>query len=168
MIEFVPDAPWWASYAFGVVLALIAAVPTVMATRAKREARRAAVVTEEAHAETQAQLGRVLHNVENSHRIGLRDDLDQKVGGIIDVLEALRSEVGGLHSDHRDTQKQIAHINKNIEGIRTEARRDRRRIGTVERNFTKALDSAQNLLDMHHPGGVDLWDDVEEDPDDQL
>jgi predicted nucleic acid-binding Zn-ribbon protein len=167
IVEPVPDAPWWAN--FMLILTVVAVVPTVTALAAKRQAKRATVVTEEAHAETSEKMDRVLHNVENSHSRGLRDDLDDKIGNVVNAIEGLRRDLGGVHSELRDARDDIGHVRRDVDGIRTEARRDRRRIGNVERNLTTALGKAQGLLELHHPGGTDLLAGLEEDPpDDQL
>lgn len=149
-MTLVPDAPWWANVLLVLTLTII---PSVFAVKARHEAKRSADTAEASQVATANQLGRVLHNVENSHEHGLRDDLDDKFAQVVSVVEALRDDVGGMHGELRDARSDVDHVRRDIRGIRQDARTDRRRISVVERRFTSALEIAQDLLDANHPGG---------------
>jgi hypothetical protein len=160
-----PDAPWWANL---LLLAFVALVPTVFALRAKHAATKAADVAETTHAESVDKLDRVLHNVENSHQTGLRDDIDEKLGALARLVNLVRDDVGGLHSEVRDARIDIGRVQHDVTVVRGEARRDRRRIGGVERRLATALETAQDIIDHNNPDGPQLLAGYVEDPDDEV
>lgn len=112
-----PDAPWWVNVAFLIIV--LAVVPAVTTWITQRGTRRHV-------AETQESVGIIREQVQNTHEMNLRDDLDEKIGGLdrkigqlADAQQAAREDVGGLHSEVRALRLDVA-------GVRTDARQDRR------------------------------------------
>ncbi len=132
----VPGAPWWANVGLVVLAVVAAAVTTWWTTRGTR--RRVE--------ETQADVGKVLHQVANSHEVDLRADLDGKfarlevvVGRLADGQEAIREDVGGLHSEMRD-------VRKDVKGVRDDARRDRRELAEQRDRLDKHLEEVPQIV----------------------
>lgn len=117
-----PDAPWWVNAVLQVALIVGAVWIATRTTRKKVDAQADDIKA-------------VRHQVQNSHRTNLRDDIDGTteqvaqlgvaVGRLADSVEGLREDVGGLHSETRD-------LRKDVTGVRDDARRDRRRIAELE------------------------------------
>jgi hypothetical protein len=145
-----PDAPWWANLLTAILIAAISG--SVVWLGSRRGVRKATTATNDA-------LAKVLDHVANNHKVGLRDDLDEKfeglaraIGSLADQQEATRNDVGGLHSELRDAREDVGHLQRDIEGIRTDSRRARRRESALTRVVSIALDRAQGVIDEHHPG----------------
>lgn len=112
-----PDTPWIVN---AVLLIIVAAVVPALTTWITQRGTRRHV------AETQESVQVIREQVQNTHSVNLRDDLDEKVGGLdrkigqlADAQQAAREDVGGLHSEMRAMRLDIA-------GVRTDARQDRR------------------------------------------
>lgn len=119
-----PDAPWWVNV--GALIIILAIVPAVTTWLTQRGTRRRVVETQERVAQTSETVGIIREQVQNTHSVNLRDDLDEKIGTlsrqvsvVIDAQQAAREDVGGLHSEVRALRQDIA-------GVRTDARQDRR------------------------------------------
>lgn len=124
-------APWWA-WVLVVVATAVASALTTWATNRR----------------TRADVAVIRDQVANTHDSNFRDDVDElglKVDRVVKGLEQVRQDVGGAHSEIRDARN-------DIDGVRTDARRDRRRLGRLERLANTALDRAQHVLDEQHPG----------------
>lgn len=148
-----PDAPWIANL---FVLFLVAIVPSVFAIRAKREAKKSIDTAEAAHVDTTEKLGRVLHNVENSHNKGLRDDLDDKVTELSNLLNTMVNTISDVASDIRGARRDIGNLHSDITFVRSDIRRNRSRLNNLDRRFEDVLDQAQAMVDEHHPGSSSL------------
>lgn len=119
-----PDAPWWVNIA--VLVIILAIVPAVTTWLTQRGTRRHV-------AETQQSVRIIREQVQNTHTVNLRDDLDDKIGGLdrkigqlADAQQAARQDVGGLHSEVRALRQDVA-------GVRTDARQDRRTAAETRR-----------------------------------
>lgn len=123
--------PWWA-------WALVAIVPAIASALASWAASR----------RTRQDVAVIRHQVTNTHESNFRDDVDElatKVDRLSEGLAAVRSDVGGVHSEVRDARL-------DIEGVRTDARRERRRLNALTRTVHVALERAQTVIDTNHPG----------------
>ncbi len=123
--------PWWAWVLVVLVTAASTAITTWLTGR-----------------RTRSDVAVIKDQVANTHESNLRVDIDglgEKVDRLTTGLAQVRDDVGGVHSEIRDARN-------DIEGVRTDARRDRRRLWRIERTVTTALDRAQAVVDEHHPG----------------
>lgn len=125
-----PDAPWWANIV--VLLVVLAVVPALTTWATQRGTRRRVT-------ETQESVGRVLDQVANTHTTNLRDDLDEKIAGVVASQEAMRKDIGGLHSEMRDARRDIA-------GIRTDGRQDRRALAEQRDALAEHLADVPRLV----------------------
>lgn len=169
----VPDAPWWANIA---LLLFIASVPIILALKAARDSRAVAVETRDVAAtvasqaaevsgRTSSQLDRVLHNVENSHRIGLRDDLDRQVQRLAESIDTVGVQVAVLHDDVsnvgvelRHARTSISDVHQELRDVRADARVITARVGALEREnvVTQTVDGVQSLFsDEDEQGSVE-------------
>lgn len=119
-----PDAPWWIN---SVLIIVLAAIPIVKSLQTANRSTRAAETSVETAEVTQQQLRRVLHNVENSHQIGLRDDLDEKVSALAEQMQTvstqvsvLHGDVGNVHEELRGTRSEITGVHEALRGVRQE------------------------------------------------
>lgn len=134
-MQFDPDAPWWANT---LLLLAVALIPVYIA-------RRGAKRTQKTLDKVAANVATTAEQTANSHADAqypnLRDELtavrvlaeatQRTVGLLAEAQQAVREDVGGLHSEVRDARRDIA-------GVRTDARRDRR-----------ALDVQRQALEDH-------------------
>lgn len=145
-MTLVPDAPWWAN---SLLFVFIASVPIIMSLRSSKESRAVAVETRavaeqvattatEQAATTQEQLGRVLHNVENSHTVGLRDDLDRKVQQLAESLETVGIQVTVLHDDVGHLHTSVNSMHTKLQEVHVEEARNSERLSSLERGTTVA------------------------------
>lgn len=144
-----PDGiPWLAWVMVVIILALIGSTPatiTALITRRDTKAELADVKTHQAATKDIAD--RTLEQVQNTHPQNLRDDLDEKFASIETKVDSLagdvagvRDDLGGLHSETRD-------LRKDVTGIRTDARRDRRKLADQEQALDEHLADVPRILD---------------------
>jgi len=145
-----PDAPWQVN-ALLVVLVLVA-VPVLgwlLNRPLNRKVERVA-----ADARTAAE------QTANTHSLNLRDDLDEKdarttraISVLSDALQAIREDVGGLHSEIRDARQDIA-------GVRTDARADRRAVTQVRADLNGFVRGREHALDELRDALDELRDSI--------
>lgn len=131
-----PDAPWWVN---NLIIVVLASIPIVLALRTAGRSTRAAEGSQEQATATQEQLNRVLHNVENSHQIGLRDDLDNKVTALATQMAAVGVQVGALstdvglvHTELRSTREDVSGVHAELREVRADERLIRQRVNALE------------------------------------
>lgn len=126
----IPEAPWWANMLLVIIVAMIAILPALKASRTAK------VVAERAHhtsARTEGQLERVLHNVENSHNIGLRDDLDQKIDRAVESVETVGLMVTVLHDDVKNLHTSVDGVHHELRNVQESERSISQRLLALER-----------------------------------
>ncbi len=74
----------------------------------------------------------VKHQVQNTHDINLRDDLDEKFKGMLAAVNAVKSDVGEVRAEVRGTQSDIRGMRRDIGRISDEQVRVRERLDDVE------------------------------------
>lgn len=89
---------------------------------------------------------------ENEHADAEYPNLRDEITAIRSAQDRLSENVGGLHSEVRDARRQIGQVQLDVEGIRTDVRRERRRTTALVRTVATAIDRAQGVIDEHHPG----------------
>lgn len=93
---------------FGVILTGLFGYLAVVATGARRHAKAAR------------------HQVQNSHEVNLRDDLDEKFKGLADLVKGLADDVSGVKDDIGGVKKDVGGIKEDIRIIHRDAGEDRR------------------------------------------
>lgn len=133
-----PDAPWWINT---VLIIVLAAIPIVKSLQTANRSTRAAESSVETAEHTQEQLRRVLHNVENSHNIGLRDDLDEKVSALTEQMQTVSAQVSVLHSDVGSVHEELRGTRNDVTGVH-EALRGAREADLLTSQRLTALEAA--------------------------
>lgn len=129
MNTFDPDAPWQVNVlllaGFGLANVVVMAVTawfTIRPTsRRVRTIEKSAKVTE--------------YQTANEHETNLREDIDVVVASLEHLTEQVklnRADAGLLHGEMRDARRDIV-------GIRTDARRDRREIAKLRQEFQQHI-----------------------------
>lgn len=133
-----PDAPWWVNT---LLIIVAVAIPTTMSLRTARRSTAAAETSAATTEQTQEQLSRVLHNVENSHNIGLRDDLDEKVCALAQQMTDVATQVGALHADVGSVHEELRGTRDDVTGVH-EALRGARQADLLTAQRLTALEAA--------------------------
>jgi chromosome segregation ATPase len=127
------------------LLGAAASIVVALITRRDTKADIAEVKTHQAATKDIAD--RTLEQVQNTHPQNLRDDLDEKFASIEAKVDSLagdvagvRDDLGGMHSETRD-------LRKDVTGIRTDARRDRRKLADQEQALDEHLADVPRILD---------------------
>ena len=111
--------PWWA---WLVGLALVVVVPAVITALVQRPVRRTL-------AEQTSTIEVVRENVQNSHPMGMRDDLDAQFAEVLDAVSEVRSsqrrhdsEISGIRADGRQARSDLSHLGTQLDSQASEAR----------------------------------------------
>lgn len=139
----IPDGiPWvvWlvaaiATPALGTVASIAVALITRRDTKRELGDQRAELATIREHT------SRSLDQLENTHTTNLRNDLDKLTGIVTDGMAAIRTDVGGLHSETRDLRNDVA-------GIRADGRHDRRKLAEQEKALDVHLSEVPALVEQ--------------------
>lgn len=150
-------APWWAWLTW---LGAIAIVPlitgavSITVTLISRRDTKAELAATNAHvAEAKQATDLTLGEVKNTHTTNLREDLDEKFAALGDRLSqvitaqgGLRDDLGGVHSEVRDVRSQQDDMRGDILGIRSDGRKDRRRIAAQERQLSRHVEELPETI----------------------
>lgn len=124
-----PDGtPWWA-WLLGLLVAV--ALPAI-AVALIQQGKRVSAIKEQ---------------VQNTHETNLRDDVDALSKLVRDGLQAVRDDVGGLHSETRD-------LRKDVTGIRDDARHDRRELSRQRQALDQHLADVPKIIDDAFAGHI--------------
>ncbi len=138
-----PEGVSWVVWLVAIIatplLGAAASIAVALITRrdTKRELgdQRAELVEIKQHA------SRSLDQLENTHTTNLRDDLDKLTEILRDGMAAIRTDVGGLHSETRDLRQDVA-------GIRADGRHDRRKLAQQEKALDDHLSEVPQLVEQ--------------------
>jgi len=144
-----PDGtPWWA---WALTVLVLAVVPTAMTWLMQRGTRRQVTATQAQVAQTNASVGVIREQVQNTHTTNLRDELDglvtqfgrveSAISDLTDGQAAMRDDIGGVHSEIRDVRRDVV-------GIRTDARRDRRALADQRTALDEHLAEVPGLVEQ--------------------
>ena len=135
--------PWWV-WLLAIVAVQAAGLVATLITRRDtkselKDAKAAAALATHMSAQT-------LDQVQNTHTVNLRADLDEKFdglraefAGIRTDLGAVREDIGGLHSETRSLRDDMG-------GLRADSRRDRTQVAATRASLDEHLDQIPDIL----------------------
>lgn len=140
--EMPAGTPWW-GYLIAIVIltAVPGVVSIVVSLISRRDTKRELQVTRDEVAIVRDGQNEALAQLKNTHKTNLREDIDDLVAIVRDGQAAIRDDIGGLHSETRD-------LRQDVEGIRTDARRDRRRLTAQEKALDEHLAEVPQLIEQ--------------------
>lgn len=115
-----PDSTPWIVWLIAMIaVPMITGVVSIVITLITRRDTKADLAEAREHlTATKTSVDQTLDQVQNTHSSNLRADLDEKFAQV-------REDIGGLHSETQD-------LRRDVTGIRTDARRDRRKLSDQE------------------------------------
>lgn len=134
MTEPPAGTPWWA-WLLG--LLIIVGVPALVTWLTQRPMRH---TLRQVAADTAATKDQTVNAHSEAEFPNLRDEITEMRTTITASLASLREDVGGLHSESRDLRNDVL-------GIRTDARRDRRKLSEQEKALDDHLADVPRIID---------------------